>query len=499
VAEPSAAVRRTLASGSAALFLLALASGCSGGGGSSSPAACELPDPAPPAASCLADPRLGPAPPGELAYDLAGVSDAAAQEAVECFAWESFAALNWPAASGCRGVPDLDASLGPQQRLSVFETFKAPYELFQPTDPRWRSRAVAWDDAVPDSGPCGSPVATGAVDDAPSMDQVIYENSPGFLDSSAVVADQNGNTVTYTLGLNQDAFEYLRDQGFAETGAYDFGGPLPADRRVRFPDNRDGATGYGAIEVKAAWRTLTDSEDRQRYVTRTAKVYDAAAGCTVQTVGLVGLHIVRKVAGQPKWIWTTFEHVDNTPPVDARDTDRSYAFYSQSCAENVPDDCYWAIVAAAPTDSVYTCCPNILMEVAWLGAPNQITRLEPIPARADVNATFQAALAARESPLQYYFLVGAQWARPSRPDPAAFERPCNPNGAWRVPPPAPGAPCYQQIPAHVRNSVIEAYNIANDTNGGQSLTDSCMNCHWATGVDGSFVWLDAMSNPYPLH
>lgn len=64
----------------------------------------------------------------------------------------------------------------------------------------------------------------------------------------------------------------------------------------------------------------------------------------------------------------------------------------------------------------------------------------------------------------------------------------------------PSAPAeLASIPAHLRNSVIEAYNIANDTDGGQSLTDSCMNCHWATGVDGSFVWLDAMSNLYRLH
>jgi hypothetical protein len=481
---------------SGALMLLAVAAGCADR--DAAPSCAPLP-PAPPSTSCRTAPRLGPAAPAEVAYP-AESSDDAAQEAIECFAWETFVALGWPAASGCRGVPDTSASLGPRQRLSVFETFKAPYELLQPTDLLWRSREVTWDDAVPASGPCGSPAAAGAVDTAPSLDQIIYEDSPAFLGGSAVVADQSGNTVQYTLGFNQDLFEYLRDEGFAETGAYDFGGPLPPDRVVRFPDNVSGATGYGAIEVKAAWRILTDGDDRERYVTRTAKVYDATTGgCSEQTVGLVALHIVRKVAGHPKWIWTTFEHVDNTPPVDAVDPERAYSFYSQSCAESVPDNCYWAIVAAAPTDSAFTCCPNILMEVAWLGSPNQLTRLQPDPARADVNAAFQAALAARRSPLQNYFLVGAQWARPNRPEPAAFDRPCNPTGAWRVPPPAPGAACYEQVPALLRNSVIEAYNIANDTDGGQSLTDSCMGCHWATGVDGSFLWLDAMSNLYPLH
>jgi hypothetical protein len=422
------------------------------------------------------------------------------QRMMECFAWETFIAYNWPAEPGCRGIPDTTAQLDATQKLSVLDTFKATYELFQPTNTEWDAGSVRWEDPVPDTGSCGSPIVENASSAAPSMNQIVYQKSPAFLKNTSVIADQNGETVVYTVTINQDQFEYIRENGFAEPKAYGFAGPSSSTAKVSFPTNADSTTGYGSAELKTAWRVLSDDSECDSYVCRTAKVYDEdESDCSEEVLGLVGLHIARKVDNSPKWIWATFEHVKNTPPVDVSDDDdTSYSFYSQSCAATVPDDCYSVAVAASPAEADYTCCANILMEVAYLGSPNQLTRLEPIPALADMNDMFQGVLAAHDSVLQNYFLVGAQWAKPDMPGTDAYDRPCNPNGAWRVSEPADGTACYTQLPAHVRNAVIEGYNIANDTDGGQSLTDSCMNCHWATGIDGSFIWLSVMNDIYEL-
>ena len=67
------------------------------------------------------------------------------------------------------------------------------------------------------------------------------------------------------------------------------------------------------MELKAAWRVLTDPAQSSRYLTGQAVLVNNGV-CSTATVGLVGLHIIHKTVTQPQWIWATFEHVDNVPP-----------------------------------------------------------------------------------------------------------------------------------------------------------------------------------------
>lgn len=443
--------------------------------------------------------EISPILPKGLFYHPVNLTTQASQQMMECFAWESFIALNWPAEANCRGTPDLDAKINDQQQLSVFDTLKATYELFQPTNSSWDPQNTSWHDPVPNTGSCGSAIIENASDIAPSMDQIIYQNSPPLLSSESVISDQNSQIVVYNVAFNQDVFEYIRQNNFAAPFMYSFSGPTTDN--IYFPDNKTGVTGLGSMEIKTAWRVLTDEAECADYICRTAKVYSNDTGtCSTEILGLVGMHISRKVNNNPKWIWATFEHRYNTPEIDSID-DGPYHFYSDACTTLAPDNCNTTIVFGSTEQSEdYGCCENILIENSWLGTPNQLTRLQAIPALADLNERFNARLKKLDSPLQHYQLIGTQWAKTQSQTPDDFSRPCNPNGAWRVSAPDEGTPCYNMIPQLLRNAVIEGYNIANDASeeGGQSLTDSCINCHWATGIDGSFIWMDAMSNIYEL-
>ena len=76
-------------------------------------------------------------------------------------------------------------------------------------------------------------------------------------------------------------------------------------------------------------------------ILRTCLVYSPAsknpkypASCTIQTVGLVGMHIGHKTQAAPQWLWSTFEHVDNVPTdadVKSGKLKASYNYYNPKC------------------------------------------------------------------------------------------------------------------------------------------------------------------------
>ncbi len=45
---------------------------------------------------------------------------------------------------------------------------------------------------------------------------------------------------------------------------------------------------------------------------------------------------------------------------------------------------------------------------------------------------------------------------------------------------------------------METLFVQTNKKGTQYSADSCMNCHFAGGIDGSYLWLEAMLNPYEL-
>lgn len=426
-----------------------------------------------------------------------------AQRMFDCLSWRTFVALNWPADKSCRGIPDSSASLGDGDAPRVWETFKEVFEVFQNVDANWNPSSQDWNDKPPSiqcSAEAGGRKIIHMKSKRAGPDDSATESEQAFATGFGELIDQAGNLVRYEVRFNRDEFEHLKQSGSAVTGKYSYGGPiLAADETFALPDNRNGFEGVGAIEIKASWKEMTDADDSSRYYTKEMVIFDAkdTPTCRVATLGLLGLHIGRKLYHAPHMAWMTFEHVDNTPPVGSDGDGRQYSLFSKKCADNQPDAC-WAIQSSVKESSL-ACCPNQEHDISTMsGVPIQATRLDPI-GPTDLNETFRKLLAAANSPLQHYQLMNTQFTLGARdPDnPDRIRRQfCNPNGPWAIP--AAGDDCFTQVPDSLRNTSMETYMAGYGATTIMTASDSCTNCHSAGGVDGSYIWLDAMLAPVPI-
>jgi hypothetical protein len=426
-----------------------------------------------------------------------------AKRMFDCLSWKTFVALNWPAREGCRGVPDEAADFG-SDRPRVWETFKTVYEVFQHGDPNWTLADQDWNSEAP---------AIQCSDEAKGK-KVVYRTTKGgfhfdvaveseqaFPTSFNTLTDQAGNLVRYEIRFNRDEFEFIRQSGAANTGAYSYGGPFARDgETLSLPDNRNGFEGVGAIELKASWKEITDADDASRYYTQGVVVYDPKAEqtCRPAILGLLGLHVGRKTYHAPFFTWATFEHVDNTPPAGSNGDGRKYTLFSKVCAENPPDAC-WAVQPPV-SDRDKACCANLMLNTAVLtGLSNHITRLEPV-GPTKLNEAFRRLFAAADSPFQYYQLIATQFALGAR-DPENPDRLrrqfCNPSGPLAIPP-ATTKECFTQVPDKLRNTSMESFIASYGTTTEMTASDSCLNCHVGGGFDSSYIWLDARQLPIPI-
>lgn len=331
------------------------------------------------------------------------------------FAWQQFVALNWPASTQ-RGKPDCQRSIG-ASGPTVWETFKTTDQLFLPG---------AADPGPWQSGPLTEFTLDHRAKADPSLpvEESIRQAVGGWL------IDQQGNPTYYSISVNQVSYEYITGHHFYNANV------VSQASSIRFPDY--------AMEIKAAWRILTDQDDPSRFhkIQAQVTVYDDQGESTGQTrpaqVGLVGLHIVYKAPGFPQWVWATFEQVDNTEP----NAHGKASYYNEHC------------------QGPY-CTPNVSPEKTGqpFTSPNQINRVTPVvPEVSTVNTRWRSKLSG--TPFQYYRLIAPQW--PSDPQ-------------------DPGDPQGTPTPGTVANTVMESYI---------QPTSSCMDCHSTARVPGGRVKSD---------
>ena len=234
--------------------------------------------------------------------------------------------------------------------------------------------------------------------------------------------------------------------------------------------------------VKTAWRQLTGDDQQDRYFHIEAQLVVPNAdgsetedgltySCVPATMGLVGIHIVRKIAGNRPWIWSTFEQVDNIglPPHAPAGTRISF--------NNGTD--------TPKTEGGYANRPPVkapMIQPKDERVPVQVTRYNPMadtPANCNtfgLNAVYQEALAKTGTPWQYYKLVATQW--PSQPDVFTLKED---GGIYPQ-------DCGAAFPADgVVNVSAETYvQSPNDAVGAGG--NSCMSCHY--GADqADFSWV----------
>jgi len=332
-------------------------------------------------------------------------ADADAFLTVDSFAWRAFIALNWPSLTdpAHRGVPDRAKKLGdPGPR--VWETLKARYELFQ-VGPDGRPVAPqpwATYDAV---NPCGANVngrEKTLASFQPFMDFNQFNIVPG-MPANPLVA-QNRTYTRYETRMNEPEYSALALSGWSQ------GQNLPdEDHPAQLP--------AGSIAVKAAWRLLTAADTpavRARYyVVENANVVDVAKTlaarhvvCSKSDVALVGMHIAIRTANRPQGLWSSFEHIDNVPPVragepDAKDAGAPYSYFDAS----KPTLGLWPKFGSPDTlpVSIYH-PPKIDPE------PMQVVRRLPIHSTTmEMNRAYWALPGIKGTVWEHYMLVADQW------------------------------------------------------------------------------------------
>ena len=197
------------------------------------------------------------------------------------YAWHLFVALNWPADTRTR-TADPAARFGADQPV-VWETWLNAGNVYQDdgTDPGpwWASRGPL----TPERR-----FETLSRPDLQNLRHIVNGVMVPLVDPIA-----NARRLT-EIHINRAAFELIRSREL-----FNLEGQKRAQAggsAISFP--------YGAREVKAKWRPITEQE-RSRYHTMELTLADG----TRRLYGLTGLHIASK--DLPNWFWTTFEHVDN--------------------------------------------------------------------------------------------------------------------------------------------------------------------------------------------
>ncbi len=357
----------------------------------------------------------------------------AAQDRFDVFSWQTFVALNWP--TDTAGTPLA-------QPIGTTPTAPRRWQFFSPTK------------TTPPECPAttpGGPVVT-----------ATYRQATGEL-----LIDRDRNYVVYDTRLNRPAAEYT------------------ASRRatpIAFPDGHytDATTRTGgdpgAAIIKTAWRILPQTN--ANYLTVPARIavapddsLDNRPHCHAVTLGLVGMHIMRKVrsGNGADWIWSTFEHVDNAPlAANARGANNILTFdpFPTGCHAPPSTPHTWSFHTpnrrpnqAANADPRWAPDPPF----ARHNAPSQVVRCwQLFEGTAAINRTWQAKL--RNTVFANYQLIGTQW-RGNRGGPVAG---------------------VGEVPRYLTNTTLETF--------GQAAADgSCMTCHsravTAAGDRADFTFL----------
>ncbi len=456
------------------------------------------------AQSCVQQLVFNPASGGFLPVNNFGTE----QAFLNCFGWQLFIAMNWPVNPGwpanpaLAGEPDPNSSAAhfgvpstpgqPMSNVPVWASYKDASDIFLPgaTKPSgWGVQTLVPSNCTASntlkafsSGARKFITATSesAINRAHrfhlssgtqvTLPDSIMEASGGWL------TDQAGNLVFFERKVGKAEFDYIVDNGLYDAAnqlivaqnsdnRHPAGLSLPAGKLVReLPTNALPQEELGALELKAAWRVLTNQPQLYgRYLTTVAWLQRPdTLKCTQEVVGLVGLHIINKTQTQPNFIWTTFEQVDNVP--DAGDTPppQGYTFNNPACT----GDACTPNVARVQCDATHTppnCTP--------LEQPVQATRANALPQDMQaLNAAVQQTFAQQtqgQSVFQYYKLVNVLWSKtPNAPN--------EPGPGPNVKTPLSYGPYVSDQSVPVANTTLETY----------VQNDNCNDCHQYAAIAG---------------
>lgn len=418
------------------------------------------------------------------------------------FSWRSFVALVWPAVQGQRGAPDTSVTNFPVSGPLVFETYKADWESFPPPNsPNPPPAPAPWQDFAGTSNPCGSSVNVGwgnmVLASYTKFGNLGLAGFGNFLTGPLIASGftQQGmqQYVRYQASYNETEYNmilnfqwYLQanlgNLTFCSNGATVNGQACPAEN---------------SVDLKTSWidmSTIPQAQWSRYYITKAWVLDPTTNSCSQRNMGLVGMHIVSKTPSRPQWIWSTFEQIDNAPPVTGSTPTQNTVFnFNDGTGTAMPAQDPYCIPGQPGNQN--GCPGNPLPQVMPVSAAQatnfNVTRVKPIgigPGTTPAtNTAYQQLFAqtAPTSPWQYYELVMTQWPVPGK-------TPSN-----------PGSPGFS-FPGKI-NPGDDASSFANvtlETFDQQKVGTGCMNCHNATAHPGGsstgndFLWSLAV-NAYP--
>ncbi|HLK70169.1 MAG TPA: hypothetical protein VKU19_42360 [Bryobacteraceae bacterium] len=374
------------------------------------------------------------------------------------YSWRAFVALMWPAAAAHRGLPDTVKKLadgGPR----VFETYKSLWEVFHQDGSEPDANFDGYDS--PGHNACAAKIGFGdaVIASFSGLDE-LAQFGPGEM--LGPLAAQNGRYIRTETSYNQAAYDYIvKHKLYLRSALPEVPSPRPAEPVLQFPD--------GSVVLKSAWVDLNGFTDAQkrRYYSRKVTLRDANTGkCSVVTMGLLGMHIVQKTATRPQWIWSTFEHVDNTPP--ARPGAPGLFALHNGGADLTPAE-----------------NPLVLVPLAKEPVkPYNVTRspVSPIhPKTAYTNLMYERQL--RGTIWENYQLVMTQWPRVE--------------GEQSVPVPASlSGDASHTFPGLGSASGSAFANVTMETFDQERPQLGCMNCHNRARLAADFLW-SVLDHAYP--
>src|SRR5260370_5864950 len=245
------------------------------------------------------------------------------QRKFDIFAWQEFVALNWPPGSPGQPGPGTIGKSLTGDNSTVWETYMASSQVFQPG----AAPPAPWGTTqpIPSFCPAVPPALPGKVTKILPLiakGDIQDEFTEPFTVSPLI--DVNGKYTRYEIRMNQVEFAKIL-QGSADSPAPAQPWYVPANQvaPISFPAGVYQTDQIGSVEVKAAWRQISQSQ-ASRYHTAWAYITYAPGSNNLNTkcsgpflMVLVGLHIISMTASAPQWIWATFEHLDNDPSAPA--------------------------------------------------------------------------------------------------------------------------------------------------------------------------------------
>jgi hypothetical protein len=353
----------------------------------------------------------------------------------DLYSWNTFVAMNWPADPTTCG-PNLKDSILSGHGPVVWETLPDDSDVFvtPPATPApWCPQPAV---AATSGHFARLPPAVRALSEKTGVRRFLHQPSkvaralltsgalPGIGEAvGGVLTDQNGRFVRYEIRMNHDEYNFITQNTlWSKAGQQKY---TPA---IDFPVGPSSYGPTGSMEIKAAWKVLSASEVAAgRFYSIKAIVYNdedgtPSPGQNPATLGLVGLHIVHKTKSQTRWLWSTFEHVDNVYESGTTDG-KPRSFANGKCPLTPPYS------TSAPVPCKGPCClPNTQTAASPykeldpsgkpLNTPAQVTRVNAIEVSGppvNLNTWFRKLLAG--SAWANYQLIGTQWSGGTGPAP----------------------------------------------------------------------------------